>query len=116
MVQANAFSFVDNVSANLCSTAFLMSSSDFFVFSGGVSLSITLFNKAVFSWYQFNFSATLTLAQMIFSIILLLSMRKIGLIDFPDPDLPTCSKLLPLACFFVWYAFVCELNNCIDYD
>ena len=35
---------------------------------GIVSITITLFNKAVFSYYEFKFPLTLFVAQMIFSL------------------------------------------------
>jgi hypothetical protein len=36
---------------------------------GVVSITITLFNKAVFNYYEFKFPLTLFVAQMIFSLI-----------------------------------------------
>jgi len=36
---------------------------------GVVSITITLFNKAIFNYYEFKFPLTLFVAQMIFSLI-----------------------------------------------
>ena len=42
------------------------------IFVGFVSLSITFFNKAVFSMYAFNYSNALTAAQMILSLLVII--------------------------------------------
>ena len=47
---------------------------------GVVSITITLFNKAVFNFYEFKFPLTLFVAQMIFSLIF---------VSLPQPA-PTC--------------------------
>lgn len=38
---------------------------------GVISITITLFNKAVFSWYHFNYPNALTAAQMVFALLFL---------------------------------------------
>jgi len=72
---------------------------------GVTSTSITFFNKAVLSVYVFKFSMSLTLAQMIFSLVLTLFMKRFGLIDLADFDMNTARACAPLAFFFSqeWY-------------
>jgi len=53
---------------------------------GIVSITITLFNKAVFSYYEFKFPLTLFVAQMIFSLFFV-RPRAIGAIS-PAARLP----------------------------
>lgn len=69
--------------------------------SGVISISITLFNKAVFSWYQFNYSNTLTLAQMVFSILFLLLLRRLGFISFPSFSAETARSVFTLTFLFI---------------
>eukprot|EP00743_Colponemidia_sp_Colp-15_P006395 GILK01006884.1.p1 GENE.GILK01006884.1~~GILK01006884.1.p1 ORF type:complete len:327 (+),score=37.19 GILK01006884.1:52-1032(+) len=71
---------------------------------GFVSISITFFNKGVFSIYHFDFAMLMTLAQMILSIVFLLVMRRLKLVDFPDFQWQTAKSILPLS--FCFYAMV----------
>ena len=43
--------------------------------TGVISITITLFNKAVFSWYSFNYPNALTAAQMIFALLFLAALK-----------------------------------------
>ena len=49
-----------------------------FVSAGTVSITITLFNKAVFSFYGFKFPLTLFVAQMLFSLLFVSSLKFIS--------------------------------------
>lgn len=40
-----------------------------------ISITITLFNKAVFSWYNFNYPNALTAAQMVFALVFLAILK-----------------------------------------
>jgi len=71
---------------------------------GVISVSITFFNKAVLSYYEFPYSNMLTLGQMIFSIVFLVSMKRIGVIKYPDFSWDYAKKLLPLAIYFTLMA------------
>ena len=45
------------------------------LYTGVVSITITLFNKAVFSWYNFNYPNALTAAQMMFALVFLAILK-----------------------------------------
>lgn len=60
---------------------------------GVTSVSITFFNKAVLNYYNFNFSNTLTLGQMIFSLFFLVIMKQLGVINYPDLNKELCKKV-----------------------
>jgi len=51
---------------------------------GLVSISITFFNKAVLSVYDFHYSNTLTLGQMVFAIVALFLMKSTGVVSYKD--------------------------------
>lgn len=51
---------------------------------GVVSISITVFNKAVLTHYQFNFSNTLSLGQCLCSLAFLVGLRHYKYITFPN--------------------------------
>eukprot|EP01089_Gocevia_fonbrunei_P023472 TRINITY_DN993_c0_g1_i1.p1 TRINITY_DN993_c0_g1~~TRINITY_DN993_c0_g1_i1.p1 ORF type:complete len:325 (-),score=30.16 TRINITY_DN993_c0_g1_i1:46-1020(-) len=70
------------------------------VLYGVISIAITFFNKAVLSVYDFPFSNTLTLGQMLFSLLFLVLAKKLRLIDYPDFSLETAKKLYSLALYF----------------
>jgi len=75
-------------------------------FSYGIfSVSITFFNKAVLSVYDFQYSMTLTLAQMIFSLFFLLALKRLNLIQLVDFDWNTAKLTAPLAFFFLGMVF-----------
>jgi len=71
------------------------------VLYGVFSISITFFNKAVFAVYQFDASSTLTLGQIVFSLLFLYFMRKGKLLDYEDFNIATAKSLAPLAGYFV---------------
>jgi len=64
---------------------------------GLTSTLITFFNKAVFDSYEFKGSNTLTLAQGIFSLLFLITLKKYNFLEFPDFSYNTASALSPLA-------------------
>lgn len=51
---------------------------------GIISVSITVFNKAVLSGYGFNYSNTLSLGQGICSLAFLFGLRNYKIISFPN--------------------------------
>ena len=69
--------------------------------SGTVSISITFFNKAVLSIYQFRQPNLMTLAQIIFSLIFLAVMKQTRTITYADFEWSRARKVLPLAISFV---------------
>eukprot|EP01105_Mastigella_eilhardi_P009158 TRINITY_DN2177_c0_g1_i2.p1 TRINITY_DN2177_c0_g1~~TRINITY_DN2177_c0_g1_i2.p1 ORF type:complete len:326 (-),score=116.17 TRINITY_DN2177_c0_g1_i2:346-1296(-) len=73
---------------------------------GVVSLSITFFNKAVLSYYGFNYSTTLVLAQMLFALAATDVLRRRGTIVFPPANRATAKKMTPLATFFLLMVLV----------
>mmetsp|Transcript_15565 Transcript_15565/g.42246 ORF Transcript_15565/g.42246 Transcript_15565/m.42246 type:complete len:99 (-) Transcript_15565:57-353(-) len=65
---------------------------------GTVSITITLFNKAVFSYYSFKFPLTLFVTQMLLSLVFVnalkfLSPEKFG---FPNFQLSMARKVFTL--------------------
>ncbi|KAN0035642.1 hypothetical protein ACTA71_004925 [Dictyostelium dimigraforme] len=68
---------------------------------GVTSVSITFFNKAVLNYYGFNYSNSLTLGQMIFSLFFLVTMKSFGYISYPDFNLDLCKKLASLSLLFI---------------
>ena len=48
---------------------------------GAVSTSITLFNRAVFSVYSFNFPAFVTLVQILVSIVFIYGLQGLGYLE-----------------------------------
>jgi len=68
---------------------------------GIISISITFFNKAVLSSYDFKFGNALMLAQMIASLCFLPIMRKHGFISYKDPTIAVAKQCVLLALFFV---------------
>lgn len=54
------------------------------VLYGTVSVSITVFNKAVLSGYGFNYSNTLSLGQGLCSLAFLYGLRNYGIVYFPN--------------------------------
>eukprot|EP01104_Vermistella_antarctica_P020938 TRINITY_DN9183_c0_g1_i1.p1 TRINITY_DN9183_c0_g1~~TRINITY_DN9183_c0_g1_i1.p1 ORF type:complete len:356 (-),score=55.81 TRINITY_DN9183_c0_g1_i1:113-1180(-) len=67
---------------------------------GVCSTSITLFNKAVLSYYKFPYSNTLTCLQMVLSITFLWSADALGFITLPPLNLGVAKKIAPLSIFF----------------
>ena len=79
---------------------------------GFVSVSITLFNKAIFSVYKFHYPAFVTLMQVILSIFFLVFLGVTQVIDFGlkggrtgifGLKLTTARKVFPLAFFWMLY-------------
>ncbi len=64
--------------------------------SGATSVSITFFNKAVFALYKFDASNTLTLGQMIFTLVFLFGMKRAGILEFEDFNLETAKNVCKL--------------------
>jgi len=60
---------------------------------GVISISITIFNKAVLSHYQFPYANTLALGQMFFSLLFLEGMKRTNLIEYPAFSWSTAYKL-----------------------
>lgn len=54
------------------------------VLYGTVSVSITVFNKAVLTGYGFNYSNTLSLGQGLCSLAFLYGLRSHGVVTFPN--------------------------------
>eukprot|EP01097_Dermamoeba_algensis_P008220 TRINITY_DN5398_c0_g1_i1.p1 TRINITY_DN5398_c0_g1~~TRINITY_DN5398_c0_g1_i1.p1 ORF type:complete len:319 (-),score=34.86 TRINITY_DN5398_c0_g1_i1:436-1392(-) len=69
---------------------------------GVVSIAITFFNRAVFSVWGFKYSVSLTLAQLIFSLVFLVIMKQLKLVSFADFDLKTARMVLPLSICFIF--------------
>jgi solute carrier family 35 protein len=71
------------------------------VFYGLISISITVFNKAVLTHYQFNYSNTLSLGQGICSLAFLYILRKFEYISFPNLSWSAAIELKWLIVSFV---------------
>lgn len=71
---------------------------------GAVSTAITLFNRAVFSVYNFNFPATVTLLQILVSVVLMAALGAAGRMHFTAPTLAGARRAAPLALF--WWLYV----------
>src|ERR1700678_286395 len=93
------------------------------LFYGFVSTSITFFNKAVLASYDFKSPNIMTLFQILFSLLFLISMKSFNRIHYPDITwqmsikvpphrltrlLPTVTspELFPLHMLTVWMACV----------
>lgn len=61
---------------------------------GIVSLTITFFNKAVFSSYNFDAANTLTFGQMFFSIIFLEVLRFFNVLQYESFKWETGKKVI----------------------
>lgn len=71
---------------------------------GCTSVSLTFFNKAVFSVYAFHFPCVLTLVQMLVCLLLLAAAHLARLVELPRLSAPLARKVLPLS--LCWWAFV----------
>jgi hypothetical protein len=60
---------------------------------GLVSVAITLFNRAVFSVYHFNFPSTVTLLQILVSLVYMYGLRATGRMQFGALSLRTARKV-----------------------
>lgn len=71
---------------------------------GFVSVAITLFNRAVFSVYHFNYPSTVTLVQILVSLVFMYGLRAAGKMEFGALDRRSARKAAPLA--FFWWLYV----------
>ena len=62
---------------------------------GLVSVSMTLFNKAVFSVYQFNFPNFVTTLQIVISIVYMLVLEKFKVLEIEAISLKTATQVTP---------------------
>lgn len=60
---------------------------------GTVSVSMTLFNKAVFSVYQFNFPNFVTTLQIIISIIYMLVLENLRILEIEPISMKTATMV-----------------------
>ena len=78
---------------------------------GLVSVSITLFNKAIFSVYKFQYPTFVTLVQVVLSIIFMVFLGEARVIDFKMKNgggifglrWAKAKKMFPLALFWMLY-------------
>lgn len=61
---------------------------------GTVSVSMTLFNKAVFSVYQFNFPNFVTTLQIIISIIYMLILENLRILEIEPISMRTATMVM----------------------
>lgn len=73
-------------------------------FYGCTSVSITFFNKAVFSVYQFQFPCLLTLLQILFCIAALSTANLVKWISLPALRFSVMREVFPLT--FCWWSYV----------
>lgn len=62
---------------------------------GSVSVSITLFNKAVFSVYGFHYPNFVTTLQIVVSILYMHMLRSIGAFDFSPLTARGAKQVIP---------------------
>ena len=85
---------------DVCFSLRICSNIDCFPFfscsAGTISITITLFNKAVFSYYGFKFPLTLFVAQMLFSLLFVSGLKFISpeRFGFPNFQFATAKKVL----------------------
>lgn len=73
-------------------------------FYGMTSVSITFFNKAIFSVYHFRFPCLVTLLQILVCICSLSMARIFGNLKLPDINMQLSRQVFPLA--FIWWLYV----------
>ncbi|DBA94567.1 TPA: hypothetical protein ACH3X1_002152 [Trebouxia sp. C0004] len=71
---------------------------------GTVSVSITLFNKAVFSVYGFHYPNSVTTLQILVSILYMNLLKGVGLFHFAPLTAKGARQILPLV--FCWWLYV----------
>eukprot|EP00899_Mesostigma_viride_P007112 jgi/Mesvir1/16401/Mv18139-RA.1 len=71
---------------------------------GFTSVSITLFNKAVFAVFHFPYPALFTCTQILISIAFMLLLRAVGAIQFANLERHMAWKLMPLST--CWWLYV----------
>lgn len=74
-----------------------------FLLAGTVSITITLFNKAVFSFYCFKFQLTLFVAQMLFSLLFVSGLKFISSERFGFPNFQFA--MAKTVCYFKIYSY-----------
>jgi hypothetical protein len=75
-----------------------------------ISTSITFFNKATLSVYDFPYSNTLTLGQMLFATVALYFMKSTNIISYKDFSFSTAKavrqlKHMGITAFFFSFSF-----------
>ena len=88
--------------------------------TGLISTSITFFNKATLSVYDFPYSNTLTLGQMLFATVALYFMKSTNIITYKDFSFSTAKAvrqhITAFFCFFfTWLNLVarrCVVIRC----
>lgn len=71
---------------------------------GTTSVSITFFNKAIFSLYEFRYPCIVTLLQIFVCLFCLTVAQLAGLIQLPKVNAKTVRQVFPLS--FVWWTYV----------
>lgn len=71
---------------------------------GAISTSITLFNRAVFSVYHFNYPSFVTLVQIVVSIVYMYALRSFNFLEFENVSWAKAKRIAPLAIF--WWLYV----------
>eukprot|EP00884_Botryococcus_braunii_P004078 jgi/Botrbrau1/13671/Bobra.0378s0005.1 len=71
---------------------------------GAASISITLFNKAVFAIFQFNYPNIVTTLQILVSIMYMVLLKEARLVDFGRLSWRTVRQVAPLA--LCWWIYV----------
>ncbi|GBG93210.1 hypothetical protein CBR_g60598 [Chara braunii] len=74
------------------------------IFYGLISISITLFNRAVFAVYRFNFPLTVTTIQILISIFLIFCLQSLNMVEKTKIRLCTMKKIFPLT--VCWWLYV----------
>eukprot|EP01116_Phalansterium_solitarium_P003744 TRINITY_DN14563_c0_g1_i1.p1 TRINITY_DN14563_c0_g1~~TRINITY_DN14563_c0_g1_i1.p1 ORF type:complete len:341 (-),score=99.19 TRINITY_DN14563_c0_g1_i1:279-1301(-) len=67
------------------------------VFYITISVSITFFNKAVLTEWDFDYSNFIMLSQHMFTVMVLFSLKTARAIDYPPVEWSRCKQLFPLA-------------------
>lgn len=80
---------------------------------GTTSVSITFFNKAVFSIYSFNFPCFMTLVQISICILLLSIFNKLSFIRLPQITRDMSRQVFPLT--FCWWLYVVSGISALRY-
>lgn len=72
------------------------------LFYAFTSIGITFFNKAVLTAFEFKYPNTMTLFQMLFSLLFLSGAKLYGLVSFPDFSWEMAKKISPLSISFIF--------------
>lgn len=71
------------------------------LFYGVASFMITVVNKTVLTTFNFPSFQVLALGQMLATVIVLFSAKKLGIIDFPPLEMSTFGKIWPLPLIYI---------------